>query len=156
VATDAVVITVSDRAAAGTRADESGPLGARLLTEGGWPARIVVVPDERDAIARAVRDAAVSGARLIVTTGGTGLGPRDVTPEATRPLIRIELPGIAERVRASGTVPTAALSRGIAGVVGDALLVNLAGSPGAVRDGIPVVLDVAAHALAQLDGRDHG
>ncbi|HWU45366.1 MAG TPA: molybdopterin-binding protein, partial [Humibacter sp.] len=104
---------------------------------------------------RAVRDAAVGGARLIVTTGGTGLGPRDVTPEATAPLLRIALPGIAERIRAAGSVPTAALSRGVAGIVGDALLINLAGSPGAVRDGIPVVLDVAEHALSQLDGRDH-
>lgn len=154
-ATDAVVITVSDRSAAGARVDESGPLAADLLGEGGWRASVVVVPDDRDAIGRAVRDAAVGGARLIVTTGGTGLGPRDVTPEATAPLLRIALPGIAERIRAAGSVPTAALSRGVAGIVGDALLINLAGSPGAVRDGIPVVLDVAEHALSQLDGRDH-
>lgn len=151
----ATVITVSDRSSAGTRADTSGPLGAQLLTEAGWVTDVVVVPDERDAIARAVRDAAVRGSRLIVTTGGTGVGPRDVTPQAIQPLLRLELPGIAERVRAAGTVPTAALSRGIAGVVGDALVVNLAGSTGAVREGIPVILGVAAHAIAQLDGRDH-
>lgn len=152
---DAVVITVSDRAAAGTRSDESGPLAARLLGDAGWPSRVVVVPDEPDAVAGAVRDAAADGARIIVTTGGTGLGPRDVTPQAIEPLLRLTLPGVAERVRAAGAVPTAALSRGIAGVVGNAVVVTLAGSTGAVRDGIPVVLSVAEHAIAQLDGGDH-
>jgi len=151
----AVVITVSDRSAQGKRADESGPLGARMLREAGWQTEVAVVPDEADAIVHAVREAASQGARLIVTTGGTGVGPRDVTPQACAPLLRLGLPGIAERVRAAGKVPTAALSRGLAGVVGDALLVNLAGSTGAVRDGMPVILDVAAHTIAQLDGGDH-
>ena len=151
------VITVSDRAAAGVRDDRSGPLAAELLHAGDWETTVIVVPDDREQIADAVRHAVAEGARLVITTGGTGLGPRDVTPEATAPLLDRAVPGIAEEIRRVGAahIPTALLSRGLAGVHGGALVVNLAGSPGAVRDGIPVVLSLADHVIAQLDGGDH-
>ena len=153
----AKVITVSDRAFAGTRDDRSGPLGAELLTEAGWSTDVVVVPDEAVQIADALRTAVSDGARMVITTGGTGLSPRDVTPEATAPLLDRLIPGIAEEIRRVGAahLPGAMLSRGIAGTFGGALVVNLAGSPGAVRDGIPVVLSIADHVLGQLDGGDH-
>ncbi|GAB3804215.1 MogA/MoaB family molybdenum cofactor biosynthesis protein [Humibacter antri] len=153
----AAVITVSDRAAAGTRADESGPLAAALLADAGWHAGVRVVPDEIDAIAGSIRTVIADGAQLVVTTGGTGLTPRDVTPEATTPLLDRLLPGITEEIRRVGSagLPTAMLSRGVAGVRDGALIVNLAGSPGAVRDGVPVVLAVADHVVQQLSGGDH-
>lgn len=153
----ACVITVSDRSAAGAREDLSGPAGADLLTSAGWDARVVVVPDERDQIAAAIRTAVAEGARLVVTTGGTGIGPRDVTPEATLPLLSTVIPGISEELRRLGavTVPTALLSRGVAGIHAGALVVNLAGSPGAVRDGVPVVLGLVGHVLSQHAGGDH-
>lgn len=153
----AAVITVSDRAAAGTRVDESGPLTAALLVDAGWHADVRVVPDELDAIAGGIRAAVAGGARLVVTTGGTGLAPRDVTPEATIPLLDRLLPGIAEEIRRVGSagIRTAVLSRGVAGVRDGALIVNLAGSPGAVRDGVPVVIAVADHVVQQLGGGDH-
>lgn len=151
------VITVSDRAAAGTREDVSGQLAAELLEAGGWSAAVEVVPDDVDEIVSAIRRAVAEGARLVVTTGGTGLSPRDVTPEAMDALLQREIPGLAEEIRRAGLakLPQAMLSRGRAGVVDRALVVNLAGSPGAVRDGIPVILQVAAHVAAQLDGQDH-
>lgn len=151
------IITVSDRAAAGVRDDRSGPTGADLLTAAGWTADIAIVPDERAQIESAVRAAVADGARLVVTTGGTGIGPRDVTPEATLPLLSPLIPGIAEELRRIGAVemPTALLSRGVAGIHAGALVVNLAGSPGAVRDGIPVILGVVDHVLSQHAGGDH-
>lgn len=151
------VITVSDRAAAGTRTDLSGPAGADLLSSAGWDSEVTVVPDERAQIASAVRAAVADGARLVVTTGGTGIGPRDLTPEATLPLLSPVIPGIAEELRRVGaiTMPTALLSRGLAGIHGGALIVNLAGSPGAVRDGIPVILSLVDHVLSQHAGGDH-
>ncbi|MGN6198489.1 MogA/MoaB family molybdenum cofactor biosynthesis protein [Humibacter sp.] len=153
----AAVITVSDRAAAGTRVDESGPLAVALLGDAGWHADLRVVPDELDAIARGIRAAVAGGARLVVTTGGTGLAPRDVTPEATAPLLDRLLPGIAEEIRRVGSagIRTAVLSRGVAGVRDGALIVNLAGSPGAVRDGVPIVVGVVDHVVQQLGGGDH-
>jgi molybdenum cofactor synthesis domain-containing protein len=151
------VITVSDRAAAGVREDLSGPTGAELLTNAGWEAPVVIVPDERTLIESAVRVADADGARLVVTTGGTGIGPRDVTPEATLPLLDPVIPGIAEELRRIGAVkvPAALLSRGVAGIHDGALVVNLAGSPGAVRDGIPVILGLVDHVLSQHAGGDH-
>ena len=158
----AAVITVSDRASRGERDDVSGPLAVALLAAAGWTnARIAVVPDGAMQVAAAIREALSAGARLILTTGGTGVGPRDLTPEGTRKVIDRELPGIAEELRRLGaaSVPTALLSRGIAGVAesaaGGALIVNLPGSTGAVRDGIPLVVALAAHVLEQLAGGDH-
>jgi molybdenum cofactor synthesis domain-containing protein len=156
----AQVVTVSDRSAAGEREDSSGPLLARLLAGLGFRvAEVVVVPDEVDAVQRALRAAVDAAYDLVVTTGGTGLSPRDVTPEATRPLLEREAPGLAEAVRRQGqdAVPTAVLSRGLAGAVGRTLVVNLAGSSGAVRDGVGVLAPVVGHAVAQLrGGGDHG
>ncbi len=154
----ALVVTVSDRSARGEREDASGPLCARLLTELGLEVDpVVVVPDEVDAIGLTLRGA--GSYDLVLTTGGTGLAPRDVTPEATRPLLDREVPGLADAVRASGgdAVPTAVLSRGVAGLMGRTLVVNLPGSTGGVRDGVAMLGPVLLHALAQVHGGgDHG
>jgi molybdenum cofactor synthesis domain-containing protein len=154
----AAVVTVSDRSAAGQRADLSGPLAAELLTALGFVvAPVVVVPDEVPAVAAAVAEAVAAGADLVVTTGGTGLSARDVTPEAMATVLDREVPGIAEAIRAHSrdTVPTSALSRGRSGVSGRTLVVNLPGSQGGVRDGIAVLQGIVGHAIAQLRGGDH-
>ena len=149
------VVTVSDRSSRGERPDTGGPLLAGLLRESGCDVDdVVLVPDEVDAVQAALRDAVAAGCHLVITTGGTGLSPRDVTPEATAPLLDRELPGIAEALRARGAaaVPTAVLSRGLAGTIGTTLVVNLPGSTGGVRDGAAVLAPVLDHALAQLQG----
>jgi molybdenum cofactor biosynthesis protein B len=117
-----------------------------------------VVPDEIDAIAATVRDALIEGIEVIVLTGGTGIGPRDVTPEAVTPLLDKELPGIAEAIRAAsrGAVPTADLSRLVAGVSGSTLVLAVPGSTGGVRDALGVAGPLMAHAVAVLRGADHG
>lgn len=159
--THVAVITISDRSAAGLRPDRSGPVACDALTEAGHEVTARLVADDVDAIRTAVRSVVEDGARVVVTLGGTGLGARDRTPEATEPLIVRPLPGIAEALRRAGadTVPTAVLSRGVAGVVQVAgrqsVVVNAAGSPGAARDAIAVLLPLIDHLVDQLDGGDH-
>lgn len=155
------VITVSDRCASGAREDRSGPLARDLLAAHLVDAEVVVVPDDVAAIQAAITTAIGSGARVVFTTGGTGVTPRDMTPEATAPLLSCELLGIAEQIRAAGLVvtPLAGLSRGLVGVTSrgadGALVVNAPGSPGGVRDAIGVVGPLLPHILQQLGGGDH-
>ncbi len=152
---NALVLTVSDRCAAGTREDTSGPLAAELLAAIDVTARIAVVPDDAAAVVEAIREAADQDVDLVLTTGGTGLGPRDVTPEATLTVLDRRADGLAAAIRDAGTVPTAVLSRGVAGTVGRTLVVNLAGSTGAVRDGLAALGPLLPHAIAMIHGGDH-
>ncbi len=153
----ALAITVSNRASAGVYEDKSGPVLAGLLAEAGCAVDTLVVPDG-DPVEQALLDGVASGYRVIVTTGGTGLTPGDLTPEMTRKVIDREIPGIAESIRAAGVtagVPSAMLSRGLAGLAGDVLIVNLPGSSGGVKDGMRVLTLVLAHAVDQARGGDH-
>lgn len=157
------VITVSDRAAAGEYADESGPVAVRLLTTAGFiNTKLTVVPDDESAIEQAIRAAHRDGARAIITTGGTGIGPRDITPEVTRRLSSKEIPGLVEQIRHRGLQNSdhAGLSRAIAAVLYEdgldpAFIINAPGSPGGVRDTIAVIGPLLRHIIGQLDGDKH-
>lgn len=156
------VLTVSDRASTGAYADTSGPLAVRLLGEHGIEARLDVVPDDADAIRRGILAAIASGARFVLTCGGTGVAPRDITPEVTAALLDQAIPGVVDEVRRRGAaqVPTAVLSRAVAGIVrppgaAPAFVVNAPGSTGGVRDTVAVVAPLVPHVLDQLAGGDH-
>ena len=153
----AAVITVSDRSSRGERADTSGPRAVELLTEHGYVASLAVIPDGAESVTAAIRAALADGARVVITSGGTGVGPRDLTPEGTRPVLTREVPGVAEELRREGArhAKMAVLSRGLAGVADNAFVVNLPGSTKAVQEGLAVVLPLIPHILEQLDGGDH-
>jgi molybdenum cofactor synthesis domain-containing protein len=154
----ATVIAASNRAAAGVYEDTTGPLIVSALEEAGFEVTGPVVVPDGDPVGEAIRAAVADGARAVITTGGTGLTPTDRTPDVTRPLLDREVPGIAESIRAYGVangVATAALSRGLAGVAGQALVVNLPGSRGGVKDGLAVVVPLLRHAVEQIAGSDH-
>jgi len=154
----ALVITASNRAAAGVYPDRSGPVLADLLRTAGYAVDGPVVGPDGEPVAAAMRSALADGYDVVVTTGGTGLTPGDLTPEMTRRVIEREIPGIAEALRAAGAaagVPSAILSRGAAGVAGRTLIVNLPGSTGGVRDGMAVLGPVLGHAISQINGGDH-
>ncbi len=151
----AAVITASTKGARGQRPDESGPAMREVLESAGIAVvSSALVPDDAGKIALAIREAIVLGANVVLTTGGTGLSPNDVTPEATRRVIDREVPGIAEALRATSLAktPHGMLSRGIAGAAGATLVVNLPGSPRAVRESLDVLLPVLSHAVELLAG----
>lgn len=154
----AAVVVASNRAAAGVYEDTTGPLLVALLAELGFTVGEPAVVPDGEPVGAAIAAAAGDGARVVLTTGGTGLTPTDRTPEVTRALLDFEVPGIAEAIRAHGVakgVPTAVLSRGVAGVVGSCLVVNLPGSRGGVKDGVEVLRPLLVHAAEQVVGSDH-
>jgi len=154
----ALALTVSNRAAAGVYEDRSGPVLAELLRSAGCHVDGPVVVPDGAPVEEALREAIEAGYDVVVSTGGTGVTPEDLTPEMTRLVLDREIPGIAEAIRAAGIgagVPAAALSRGVAGLAGTTLIVNLPGSTGGVRDGMAVLRDLLAHVVEQVHGGDH-
>jgi molybdenum cofactor synthesis domain-containing protein len=154
----ALVITVSTRAAFGVYPDRSGPIIAAALTQAGVAAVGPVVVPDGDAVGEALRQAVADAHAVVITTGGTGLSPNDHTPEQTRTVLEREIPQLAAAIARYGVdagVPTAVLSRGLAGTTGQTLIVNLPGSTGGARDGMAVLAPLLNHAVAQLRGGDH-
>jgi molybdenum cofactor synthesis domain-containing protein len=154
----ALAVTASNRAAAGVYEDRSGPVLAELLRSAGCEVDGPLVVPDGEPVEAALREALAADYDVVVTTGGTGLTPGDLTPEMTRRVLEREIPGIAEALRAAGAaagVPSAILSRGVAGVAGRTLIVNLPGSTGGVRDGMAVLGSVLGHAISQINGGDH-
>jgi molybdenum cofactor synthesis domain-containing protein len=154
----AVVVVASNRASTGVYEDTTGPLITEALTAWGFDVDGPAVVGDGAPVGEAITAAIASGAAVVLTTGGTGINPTDRTPEVTAPLLDRELPGVAEALRAYGVakgVPTAMLSRGLAGVAGSTIVINLPGSRGGVKDGLAVLADVIPHAVDQLAGGDH-
>jgi molybdenum cofactor synthesis domain-containing protein len=152
------VVVASNRASAGVYEDTTGPLISAFLADLGFLVGEPAVVPDGEPVGTAIHGFVVAGARVVLTTGGTGLTPTDRTPEMTRPLLDREVPGIAEAIRAAGVakgVPTAMLSRGLAGLAGRCLVVNLPGSRGGVRDALEVLRPVLMHAVEQSVGSDH-
>lgn len=152
------VVVASNRASSGVYEDTTGPLIVEFLTGLGFAVEPPAVVPDGDPVGAAIRAAVEAGARVVLTTGGTGLTPTDRTPEATRPLLDREIPGIAEAIRAAGLakgVPTAVLSRGLAGLAGTCVVVNLPGSRGGVKDALAVLEPILIHAVEQAVGSDH-
>jgi molybdenum cofactor synthesis domain-containing protein len=157
VSPSARVVTASNRAAAGVYPDRGGPLIVDWLRGRGFDCPDATVVPDGEPVGEALRAAVADGVDVVLTTGGTGISPTDATPEVTRDVLDYEVPGLADAIRAAGapTVPTAVLSRGVAGVAGRTLVVNLPGSTGGVRDGLSVLSGVLEHAVDQLRGGDH-